>query len=109
MPLSDHAQPPAIVCSVLEEAAGSTVRLRGRVNGPDDVNGTYSFKISKSGPAGTSTISQGGKVSAPANTDTFLGSTTLSIEPGASYTVLLTIDVNGRVLTCASEKGDRHD
>jgi len=109
MPFLDQDQPPGIVCSVLEETTGSAVRLRGRVNGPEDISGTYSFQISKSGPAGSSTISQGGNVSAPANTETFLGSTTLSVEPGARYTVRLTINVNGSVHTCTSDKGDRHE
>jgi hypothetical protein len=107
MPIVDNAQPPGIVCSVLEEPSGSGVRFRGRVNGPEDMTGTYTFHISKTGPAGSSTINQAGKVAAPANTETFLGSTTLSVEPGASYTVRLTIDVNGAVHTCASSKGDR--
>ena len=109
MPISDQAQPPGIVCSVLEEASGSGVRLRGRVNGPGDITGTYSFQITKTGPAGSSTISQGGQVSAPAHTETFLGSATLSVEPGASYTARLTINVNGNAFTCTSNQGDRHE
>lgn len=105
----DQAQTPALVCSVVRENLGSTVRLRGRLVGQEDTQGTYSLRISKTGPAGATSINQGGQFSAPSNTETLVGLATMSVEPGASYAAHLSLRIGSHTYTCEWPIGGQHE
>jgi hypothetical protein len=105
----DQAQTPALICSVVREDLGATVRLRGRVVGQEDTQGTYSFQISKAGPAGSTSVNQGGQFSALSNAETFVGLATLSVERGASYTAHLSLRIGSQDYRCESHTGGRHE
>jgi hypothetical protein len=99
-----HDLPP-ITCSVLGESQGRGIRFRGRIVSPEGAAGTYLIVIRKSGPSGTSNVSQGGAFTAAAGAETLVGSATLSLEPGADYGVTMQVDADGRSFTCETLSG----
>ena len=99
-------QPPAIVCSVVREQAGDRLQIRGRLVGQEDFEGTYSLKIKKDGPSGSSSVNQGGPFSAAANNEIFVGLASFNTEPGATFVTELTLHIGDKTYTCGSPDGE---
>jgi hypothetical protein len=99
-------QSPPIVCVVVRDEAGDRVRLRGKITSRDERQGTYSFRVVKAGPAGTSNINMGGPFTAAAHAETFVGLANFNIEQGATYTTDFSVTVDGRVYPCSPQSGE---
>jgi|SRR5215469_10065471 hypothetical protein len=99
--------PPPIVCTLAQDSIGGGVRLRGRVVSQQDAHGEYRLKVKKTGPSGSTNLNQKGAFSALANTETYVGSTNISLEQGAQYEVQFAIEVNGKTYQCAAPSGAR--
>jgi hypothetical protein len=97
--------PQPIVCSIVQQESGNRVELRGSLTSREKAQGHYSFRVSRTGPSGSSIINQAGPFSAPANTRTLVGSAGFDREPHARLTALLTLHVGGRTYHCAQPKG----
>jgi len=101
-------QPPAIVCSIVQEEIGDRLQLRGRVIAVQQTQGNFSLRVVKSGSSGSSTIAQSGTFSAPANAETLLGSASFNLEPGAHFTAELSLQVGEQTYNCEShDEGSR--
>jgi hypothetical protein len=98
-------QAPAIVCSIVQEEIGDRVQLRGRLTSREETQGRYSLRIVKTGPSGSSTISQGGAFSASANKETLVGLASFNLEPGAQFTAQMSLRVGDRTMLCQSSEG----
>ncbi|MGD1038812.1 MAG: curli-like amyloid fiber formation chaperone CsgH [Roseiarcus sp.] len=98
-------QAPPIVCSIIQQEIGDRVQLRGRLMSRDEAQGRYSLRIVKTGPSGSSTISQGGPFSAPANTETLVGLASFNLEPGGRFTAQMSLRVGDRTVLCAQPSG----
>jgi hypothetical protein len=99
-------QPPVIQCAVQQDRAGDRLRLRGRLVSSRDATGTYSLRIVKTSPAGSSNIKMGGKFSAAANVETFVGLANFNVETGATYETDFSLTVGQRTYACQSRGGD---
>lgn len=88
------------ICSIEEEVAGASVTLRGVATASLPATGRYRLQLRKSGPAGTSTISQGGEFSLDANRSARLGQVGFNLEPEGRYEAELTLESDGRRLQC---------
>lgn len=64
--------------------------------------GQYRLVVRKSGSAGTSAINQGGAVVLEPNSPLSVGKISLSLEGGASYEAILTLEVDGIRRECRS-------
>lgn len=98
-------QPPAIVCSIVEEKIGDHLRLRGRLIGTQKTHGSFFLRVVKTGSSGSSTITQSGTFSTPANTETLVGSARFNMEPGARFTAELSLRVGEQTYSCESRNG----
>ncbi|HET9904960.1 MAG TPA: curli-like amyloid fiber formation chaperone CsgH [Xanthobacteraceae bacterium] len=101
----DQPAPP-FVCTVVREESGGHVLLRGRLVSREDVRGTYSFRITRSGPSGTSAVSQGGPFVSHANTETYVGSAQFNADPRAQLHAELTLRVDSRTYQCGSQPSE---
>jgi hypothetical protein len=99
------AQPPPIICSIVQQETGDRVQLRGRLTSQTETRGNYSLRIVKTGPSGSSTINQGGPFTAPANQETLVGSAGFSLEPGARFTAEFSLRVGDHTYTCDQPDG----
>jgi hypothetical protein len=99
-------QPPPIICSIVQQEIGDRVQLRGRLTSQEGAQGSYSFRIVKTGPSGSSTINQGGPFSAPANKETLVGSASFNLEPGARFTAEFSLRVGDQTIICEQPDGD---
>jgi hypothetical protein len=98
-------QPPSIICSIVQQEIGDRLQLRGRLTGAQEAQGHYSLRIVRTGPSGSSTINQGGRFSAPANTETLVGFASFNMEPGARYTAEFSLRVSDQTYVCESRDG----
>jgi|SRR6185312_3417824 hypothetical protein len=99
-------QPPPVVCIVVRDEVGDRLRLRGRVISREEKHGTYSFRVKKAGPAGTSNIQMGGPFTASANVETFVGLANFNVEPGATYNTDFSVTVGDQVYRCTAPGGE---
>lgn len=98
-------QPPAIVCSIAREQADDRVRIRGRLVAREETKGSYSLRIERSGPSGSSTVNQGGPFTAVAETETFVGLASFNAEPGATFVADFTLRVGEHTYRCDAGDG----
>jgi hypothetical protein len=105
MPVIDQVDLPAMRCELTQEYNGGTVTLGGLIMSPVEVNGQYQLVVIKAGPAGSSSIRQGGQFSASAGAPVAVGKAKLSLEPGATYTTRLLVQAGGRSYECHGENG----
>jgi hypothetical protein len=99
-------QPPTVVCSVVREQTGDRLQIRGRLIGQEDLRGTYSLRIRKIGPSGSSTVNQGGPFSASANAESFVGLANFNTEPGTTIVAEFSLLVGDQTHVCASGGGE---
>jgi hypothetical protein len=98
-------QAPPIVCSIVQQEIGDRVQLRGRVMSGEETQGRYTFRIVKTGPSGSSTVSQGGAFAAPANRETLVGLASFNLEPGAQFAAQMSLQIGDRTVLCESSEG----
>lgn len=98
-------QPPPIICSIVEHEAGDRLQLRGRIIGTQDAQGSFSLRVVKISPSGSSTMSQSGTFSAAANRETFVGLASFNMESGARFTAEFSLQVGAKTYTCESGDG----
>lgn len=87
-------------CSIQQELTDGAVRLRGIAGGTGAGQGRYAFRVAKTGPAGTSNISQGGEFLLGAGSGASVGQVSLGLEPEARYEAVLTVEMNGDRRDC---------
>jgi len=90
----------ALRCRIQREASGPMTTLRGIALAGKDIAGTYTLLVVKTGPGGTSRVSQGGRFQAAAGSQTGLGEVRLNLEPDAGFEATLTLDVDGQRIGC---------
>jgi hypothetical protein len=98
-------QPPAIVCSIVQEEIGDRLQLRGRVIATQKAQGDFSLRVVKTASSGSSTIAQSGTFSTRANAETLLGLARFNMEPGARFTAELSLRVGQQTYSCESHDG----
>ena len=98
-------QPPPINCSIIRRESGNRVQLRGRLTSREAAQGHYSFRVHESGPSGSSNVNQDGPFSAPANTETLVGSASFNLAPNIQLTARLSLQAGGRVYNCEQSDG----
>lgn len=100
------APPPAIICSVLGESRGRSVKIHGQILSRELTKGSYRLLVDKAGPNGQSSVAQGGTFMASAGEPVIVGIMTLNLEPGASMEARLQVMVGASDVTCHSYLGD---
>jgi hypothetical protein len=95
-------QAPPFVCSIVRQDIGDLLQIRGRVNGRPDARGNFSLQVLKTGPYGSSTISQSGTFSVPESREKLLGWATFNMRAGDHFTAELSLWVDGQTYTCKS-------
>jgi hypothetical protein len=88
-----------IRCNIQVEEHGRSVALEGVVFAKSAIEGSYQLRVSKTGGAGSSDITQSGSFSAGPDAPATLGSVTLGGD-GGSYVAKLTVMWNGRSIEC---------
>jgi hypothetical protein len=76
------------------------VQFRGRVIGSQKAQGNFSLHVIKSGPSGSSTISQGGTFSIDAGREKVLGLAVFNTETGVHFTAELSLRVDRQTFSC---------
>ncbi|MGU3359064.1 curli-like amyloid fiber formation chaperone CsgH [Methylobacterium sp. M6A4_1b] len=90
----------ALRCRIQRETSGPLTTLRGIALARRDVVGTYTLLVVKTGPGGSSRVSQGGRFEVAAGGQAGLGEVRLSLEPDAGFEATLTLDVDGQRIGC---------
>ena len=72
--------------------------IAATVRSPGAVSGQYRLVIRSTGNGNTSTVSQGGDFSAPADEDTSVGQ--VQINAGTRYSIDFSITVEGETIDC---------
>jgi hypothetical protein len=99
-------QPPPIICSIVKQEGHERVQLRGRLVGRETAKGTFSLRVEKSGPSGSSTIAQSGTFSTAPNQEKLVGLASFNMEPSAHYKAELSLRVGNQVYKCESREGE---
>lgn len=100
MPLSAPPDPPALRCELTQQVNGGTISITGLVYAPVAGSGTYQLRVVKSGPAGTSTLNQGGAFTVQPPQASRVGNLAISVEAGAGYTAHLQVSSGGSSAEC---------
>jgi hypothetical protein len=93
-------QSPPFVCSIVRQDIGDLLQIRGRVNGRPEARGNFSLQVLKTGPSGSSTMSQSGTFSVPESREKLLGLATFNMTAGDHFTAELSLWVDGQTYTC---------
>ncbi|WP_425374353.1 curli-like amyloid fiber formation chaperone CsgH [Lichenihabitans psoromatis] len=96
---------PAIVCAVIDETRGASLVFHGEIVTRNVASGLYRLSIVKGGPAGSSTIRQGGAFTSRSEQAVMVGGGALSLEPGSTYAISLVVEMGGRSIDCAPASG----
>lgn len=98
MPVQAHlelarhsSRQPAITCDVRSRRTANGLLVQARAFADRDVSGEYDLVITKSGPAGSSDISQGGALDLEAGSSALLGENEISVERVARIRATLTL------------------
>lgn len=100
MPLTAPPDPPALRCELTQQINGGTISITGLVYASVAGAGTYQLRVVKSGPAGTSTLNQGGAFTAKPPEASTVGRLDFSVEAGAGYTAHLRVVSGGSSAEC---------
>lgn len=93
------SSPPACEVRASDTAAG--LMLESVVYGAPGTLGSYSFSLEKSGPAGTSSVSQGGDYEIGSEGEAVVSVTEVSKGRKDHYSALLTIENDGGYHRCS--------
>ena len=95
-----RAQAPAAraraTCEIIVDRTSHGVRVTPVFNAASAMNGDYRLVITKSGPSGSSDISQGGPLDARRGDRLSLSASEFSLERGATFRAVLTLSDGGR-------------
>lgn len=80
-----------ITCDVRSRRTANGLLIQARAFANRDVSGEYALVITKSGPAGSSDISQSGALDLEAGSSALLGENEISVERGARVRATLTL------------------
>lgn len=86
-------------CRIASQTENGMTTIRGVLESPDPIEGTYRFDLRSAGNGGSNTISQGGAFSAQAGTALTLGQVTLNA--GARTAIHFSISTGGRTIDCS--------
>ena len=100
MPLTAPPDPPALRCELTQQVNGGTISITGLVHASAAGAGTYQLRVVKKGPAGTSTLNQGGAFQVQPPVASAVGHLAFSMEAGASYTAHLQVASGGSNAEC---------
>lgn len=89
-----------LTCSIDLTLREGQAAIRGVAISKDGGRGTYRLLVRKSGSNGTSDVSQGGQLVLEPNARSDFGMINLSLEGGAHYEAVLTLEVNGNRREC---------
>ncbi|WP_443189733.1 curli-like amyloid fiber formation chaperone CsgH [Methylobacterium sp. Leaf99] len=90
----------SIRCRIQRETTNDITTLRGIAFAKTDTAGGYTLLVVKTGPGGTSRLSQGGRFQAAAGAQTGLGEVGFNLEPNAGFEATLTLEVEGHRISC---------
>jgi hypothetical protein len=100
--VDDARSDRAVDCDVRVARSARGVALRGILRANTAASGDYRFVVTKSGGGGSSDISQGGPFALAAGEEAVVGSADLSMERGARWRAVLTLERDG-VVICRRE------
>ncbi|MGC5779360.1 curli-like amyloid fiber formation chaperone CsgH [Methylobacterium sp. NFXW15] len=89
-----------ISCAIDLSLTDGHAQIRGVAMGKAGSQATYRLVVRKSGDTGTSNLSQGGQIVIAPTGRAMAGSVDLSIEGGATYEAVLSLNVDGVVREC---------
>jgi hypothetical protein len=95
-------QSPPFVCSIVRQDIGDLLQIRGRVNGRPEARGKFSLQVLKTGPSGSSTMTQSGTFSVPESREKLLGLATFNMRAGDHFAAELSLWIDGQTYTCKS-------
>lgn len=101
----DVASIDPVRCEIQANTSRGMTMLESVFHAEDAVNGTYTFKVVKSGPSGSSNIQQGGSFAADANEAVTLGRVSLG-GGNATYDVSLSVNADGTSFSCSDHFSD---
>ncbi|MXU66758.1 curli-like amyloid fiber formation chaperone CsgH [Oceanomicrobium pacificus] len=87
-------------CEIRKRAHAAGFELVGVVRADHKVNGTYSFIVNRTGPAGSSNVSQRGMFTLASGKPAVVGSVALNRSAGDQYLIRLTVQADGREKIC---------
>jgi hypothetical protein len=90
-------------CSISEQKDRSRITVRGRVLTSSPEQGTFSLQVKKTGPSGSSVLSQSGTFSTESKQETFLGRSEFNLSNNDKYNARLEIRVGDKAYTCESD------
>ena len=93
-------------CRIEAVSQNAMTAIRGVVESPSSLSGSYQLNVVSSGSGGSSNINQGGAFEAAANIPVTLGQVTLG-SPGAVYDVTLSISSNAGNFECTERLASR--
>lgn len=92
--------PPSISCTLLEQRQGTQVRIGAQIRADVAQSGTYRLEVIKSGPSGSSQISQQSEFTLDAGRSVQILGLSLSMEPSARYRAVLSVKTGGSTYAC---------
>ena len=96
---SAEAEAP-LACTINAQKVHDGLRLEALVATQQPSAGTYQLTLAKTGPAGSSEISQGGDFSALPGTTSVLSGSDISLERGAKLTAKLVLATHDGEIAC---------
>lgn len=88
---AQYAAYTSVTCEVRSRRTANGLLIQARAFADRDITGEYDLVITKSGPAGSSDISQGGALDLAAGSSALLGENEISVERGARVRATLTL------------------
>jgi hypothetical protein len=92
-----------VSCSISEQKDHNRITVRGRVLTSSAEQGTFSLQVKKTGPSGSSVLSQSGTFSTEAKQETFLGRSEFNLATNDKFNARLEISVRDKTYTCESD------
>ena len=96
-----------LACEIAATESGRQIEFQGLVAASSALSGQYRLEIEKSGPSGSVTSRQSGNVTTDPVSPRAVGRMMISVEPGASYKAILTVEAGGRSYECQKQGSGR--
>lgn len=84
--------PPPVTCSLSEHRAGAQVEIQAEIRASIEQRGHYRLNVTKSGPSGSTKVSQQAAFSLRPGAVVRMQGLSLSMEPEARYRAVLTVE-----------------
>lgn len=92
-----------LACTIQATKVHDGLRLEALVAADHEAAGTYRLVLSKTGPAGSTDVSQGGEFAVMPGTTSVLSGSELSLERGAKLSAKLTLATQGADVDCEAD------